>query len=222
MTKDRTLSPRLRQCKPAAASFNIRHAGRGKQIVPAIMPRPEQDRSPRSYKLKRDQKFFDLYSLVIGILAAVALGFFVLAMWVSERTQEAYIRSSDEFLTETTERIKPFGEVYLPGDDLSAAGPQVVEAAAPEPVAATMTGPQVYNEACIACHGSGIGGAPIVDDAAAWEPRIAQGTETLYRHAIEGYTGSAGYMPPKGGRLDLSDEEVQSAVDYMVGQAEGG
>lgn len=171
--------------------------------------------------MKRDQKFFDLYSLVIGILAAVALGFFVLATWVSERTQEAYVRSSDEFLAETTERIKPLGDVYLPGDDLSAAGPQATEAAAPEPVAATLTGPQVYNEACIACHGSGIGGAPVAGDAAAWNDRIAQGTETLYRHAIEGYTGSTGYMPPKGGRLDLSDEEVQSAVDYMVSQVEG-
>jgi cytochrome c5 len=25
-----------------------------------------------------------------------------------------------------------------------------------------------------------------------------------------------GYMPPKGGRLDLSDEEVANAVEYMV------
>lgn len=171
--------------------------------------------------MKRDQKFFDLYSLVIGILAAVTLGFFVLAMWVSERTQESYIRSSDEFLAETTERIRPFGEIYMPGDDLSAAGPQVSEATAPEPVAATLSGPQVYNEACIACHGNGIGGAPIVGDAAAWDSRIEQGMETLYRHAIEGFTGSAGYMPPKGGRLDLSDEEVQLAVDYMVAQVEG-
>jgi cytochrome c len=43
--------------------------------------------------------------------------------------------------------------------------------------------------------------------------------ETLAKHAIEGYTGSAGYMPPKGGRLDLSDDEVASAVEYMANES---
>ena len=76
----------------------------------------------------------------------------------------------------------------------------------------------MYNAACIVCHGGGIGGAPILE-ASAWQERVAQGTDTLYRHAIEGYQGSAGYMPPKGGRLDLSDGEVEAAVDYMVAEA---
>ena len=83
-----------------------------------------------------------------------------------------------------------------------------------------MSGPQVYNAACIACHGSGIGGAPTVGDAAAWQARIAQGNDTLYLHAIEGYTGSTGFMPPKGGRMDLSDDEVRGAVDYMISEVQ--
>ncbi|MEX2126592.1 MAG: c-type cytochrome [Woeseia sp.] len=170
--------------------------------------------------MKRDQKFFDLYSLVIGVLAAVCLGFFVLAMQVTDLTQNRFTANSEEYLAAVSERLKPFGEVYRPGDDLAAAGPQIAEAATPEPVAATLTGPQVYNEACIACHGNGIGGAPMISNSAAWEPRIEQGLDTLRRHAIEGFTGSAGYMPPKGGRLDLSDAEIQGAVDYMVSEAE--
>ncbi|HWM28935.1 MAG TPA: c-type cytochrome, partial [Woeseiaceae bacterium] len=116
--------------------------------------------------------------------------------------------------------LEPFGDVYMPGDDLAAAGPQVAEAATPEPVAATLTGPQVYNEACIACHGNGIGGAPMISDSAAWEPRIAQGMDTLRQHATQGFSGSAGYMPPKGGRLDMSDEEIYGAIEYMVSEAE--
>jgi cytochrome c5 len=40
--------------------------------------------------------------------------------------------------------------------------------------------------------------------------------ETLHNHSINGFQGDAGYMPPKGGRTDLSDEEVMAAVDYMV------
>ena len=53
-------------------------------------------------------------------------------------------------------------------------------------------------------------------DAEVWDLRIAQGIDVLYTHAIEGYTGSTGYMPPKGARLDLSDQEVSDAVDYMI------
>ena len=167
--------------------------------------------------MKRDQKFFDVYSLVIGGLAAVCLVFFVLAMSVSKLTQEEYAAEADEYVAVVSERLKPFGKVNMPGDDLAAMTP---EAPMAEPVAATRTGPQVYNEACIACHGSGIGGAPILGNAQAWEARIAQGIDTLRQHAIEGLTGSAGYMPPKGGRLDLADEEVYGAVDYMVSEVE--
>jgi cytochrome c5 len=83
-----------------------------------------------------------------------------------------------------------------------------------------MSGPQVYNSACLACHGAGIGGAPVVGDSAQWVERIAQGSDTLTAHAIQGYSGSAGYMPPKGGRMDLSDAEVEAAVDYMVSEVQ--
>jgi cytochrome c5 len=53
-------------------------------------------------------------------------------------------------------------------------------------------------------------------DAAIWNPRIAQGVDVVRQHAIEGYQGDSGYMPPKGGRIDLSDEEIVAAVDYIV------
>jgi cytochrome c5 len=170
--------------------------------------------------LNRDQKFFDVYSLVIGGLGALCLGFLVIAMNISEETRDDVLGNADEYLAVVSERIEPFGKVYLPGDDLAAAGPQSAEAVAPEPVAEVRTGPQVYNEACITCHGSGIGGAPMITDPEAWAPRIAQGEDTLRQHAIEGYTGSAGYMPPKGGRMDLLDEEVYAAVEFMISQAE--
>ncbi len=170
--------------------------------------------------MSRDQKFFDMYSLVIAGLAAIALGIFVLAMKLSERTQGVYTREAAEYRAAVAERIKPVGEVYLPGDDIVAAVPVVESVAEPEPVAAAMSGPQVYNSACLACHGAGVGGAPVVGDAAQWSARIEQGMEMLTRHAIEGYMGSAGYMPPKGGRLDLSDDEVAAAVEYMVAESQ--
>ena len=160
-----------------------------------------------------------MYSLVIGVLAVVTIGILVLAIEMSERTQAVFTRETAEYQEAVAERIRPVGQVYLPGEEQQAATAVVETLAEPEPVATAMTGPQVYNSACIACHGSGVGGAPIVGDAAQWSERIAQGMETLAKHAIEGYTGSVGYMPPKGGRLDLSDDEVASAVEYMADES---
>ena len=170
--------------------------------------------------MSRDQKFFDMYSLVIGVLAAVALAILVLAMKMSDLTQGTYTRETHEYQAEILERIRPVGQVYLPGEEQQAAAPVVTAAEEPEPVAAAMSGPQVYNSACLACHGAGIGGAPILGDVAQWAPRIAQGMDVLTRHAIEGFTGSVGYMPPKGGRMDLSDDEIAGAVDYMVAESQ--
>lgn len=170
--------------------------------------------------MSRDQQFFDMYSLVIGVLAAVALGLLILSMKMSERTQGIYTRDSAEYQTAVAERIRPVGQVYLPGEEQASSKPTIDTVALPEPVATALTGPQVYNSACIACHAAGVAGAPIVGVVDAWTPRIAQGMETLVRHAVGGYNGAAGYMPAKGGRMDLSDDEVADAVAYMVEESQ--
>ena len=170
--------------------------------------------------MDRDQKFFDLYSLVIGVLAIAALGIFVLSMKISDRTQEVFKRQGAEYQATIASRIQPFGEVYMPGEEQTAAAPTAATVAEPKPVAAALSGPQVYNGACLACHGAGIGGAPVLGDTDAWAPRIAQGMDVLKNHAINGFQGSAGFMPAKGGRMDLSDEEVADAVEYMVSESQ--
>jgi len=85
--------------------------------------------------------------------------------------------------------------------------------------AAAPDGEQVYSKVCVSCHGSGIAGAPKVGDQETWKPLIAKGTQTLIKHAIEGFTGDKGVMPPKGGAPGLSDAEVEAAVRYMVIQS---
>jgi len=80
-------------------------------------------------------------------------------------------------------------------------------------------GKAVYDGSCFACHTSGIAGAPKLGDKAAWEPRVAQGMETLVAHAIQGFQGQGGMMPPKGGRDDLADADVKAAVMYMLDQS---
>lgn len=169
--------------------------------------------------MSRDQKFFDMYSLVIGVLVVAAIGIYILAAEMSERTQKVYTRDTAEYRAEVAKRIRPVGEVYLPGEEAAADAPNVETAPTPEPVATSMSGPQVYNAACVICHGNGVGGAPIVGDAGQWSGRIAQGIDVMKQHAIQGFQGSAGFMPPKGGRMDLSDEEVGAAVEFMVGES---
>ena len=80
-------------------------------------------------------------------------------------------------------------------------------------------GTAVYNSLCIACHGSGVGGAPKLDDKDAWKDRIAKGEDELVKSAINGMQGYNGVMPPRGGNPNLSDEEIRAAVVYMMEQA---
>ncbi len=79
-------------------------------------------------------------------------------------------------------------------------------------IAADDAGKKTYDGACGVCHAAGIAGAPKLGDAAAWAPRIATGKDALYSTSLRG----KGAMPAKGGRADLSDEDVKAAVDYMV------
>ena len=168
--------------------------------------------------MSRDQKFFDMYTLIIGVLVAIALGIYVLAANMSDSTQEVYKRDGAEFQATVAERIRPVGQVRLPGDEAQAPAAAAEEPAIEEPAAA-MAGPDVYSQACAVCHGTGVGGAPMLGDKEQWAGRIAQGMDLLTQHAIGGFTGTLGLMPPKGGRMDLSDEEVANAVQYMVDEA---
>nr|WP_283101632.1 c-type cytochrome [Halomonas populi] len=69
---------------------------------------------------------------------------------------------------------------------------------------------------CAACHGTGAAGAPRLGEAGDWGERLEQDISELYAHAINGI----GAMPPKGGNMSLSDEEVEAIVDYMVAESE--
>jgi cytochrome c5 len=110
------------------------------------------------------------------------------------------------------------------GAPVAAAPAAIPAVAAPMTAAAPVAGPAVasadtgkkaYDTACIACHGAGIAGAPKFGDKAAWSARVGQGASVLYDHAIKGFQGKAGVMPPKGGSA-LPDADIKAAVDYMV------
>ncbi len=162
-----------------------------------------------------DKQFFDQFMVVMGVLVGVTFAIFIVANYIAGQTQEVYILQDKVYQEQVTGNIEPVGAVATSSVEIAAAG----EVATAAPVAEVMSGPQVYNQACLACHGAGVGGAPVIGDTAAWAGRIAQGKEILTERVISGFTGSAGYMPPKGGRVDLSDEEIISAMNYMVDES---
>jgi cytochrome c5 len=98
--------------------------------------------------------------------------------------------------------------------------PQV--AAGPAPATADTGGghgKSVFDKTCALCHAAGVAGAPMPGNKEEWAPRVAQGRETLYTHALEGFTGQKGMMPARGGNAALTDEDVKAAVDYMVNKS---
>lgn len=105
----------------------------------------------------------------------------------------------------------------VPAEAPVAAAPAPAAAVTEAPAAtAAVDGQKIYNNTCALCHAAGVAGAPMPGNKDDWGPRIAQGQDTLYKHAIEGYTGAKGMMPPRGGNPNLKDEEVKAAVDFMV------
>jgi cytochrome c5 len=118
------------------------------------------------------------------------------------------IELTDRQRADIEARIKPVGEVCLHGDS-SCAG-----AAAGGAQAAARSGEEVYNAACMACHMTGAGGAPITGDLVAWADRIAKGMDALHDVGVNGIAGTS--MMAKGGCMSCSDDEVIAAVDYMV------
>lgn len=164
-----------------------------------------------------DQKNIDLILLTIGVLIGVAVGLFVIARDMGNENMARMQLNDPEYQAAVNARIEPLGSVVLDGEVIEDPGVTAVTEAEAAP--ALMSGPQVYNAACLACHGGGIGGAPKTGVAADWTARIAQGREMLNDRAINGFQG-AGFMPPKGGRVDLSDEEIIAAVDYLVEQVQ--
>lgn len=157
-----------------------------------------------------DRTFLDTMILVLGLLVVFTFVIFYLARSIAAKTQDVYVKTDQTYQDQLQKRIAPVARVSIAGLSDGAGEPE------PVPVAVAMSGEDIYNSSCVACHGIGIAGAPKVGDPEAWAPRIDQGLPTLYDHAINGYQGDSGMMPPKGGAMSLSDDDVKAAVDYMA------
>jgi cytochrome c5 len=156
-----------------------------------------------------DREFLKTFSGLLAALAALTVIIFVVAQMVSGsgKVKTKVVQADADVVA----RIKPVGELVAASATAVANG--VI------PAAKAADGKGTYDKACMACHAAGVAGAPKIGDKAAWGPRIAQGNDTLYTHALKGFQGKKGFMPAKGGNAALADADVKAAVDYMVGQA---
>jgi cytochrome c5 len=158
-----------------------------------------------------DTQFFNSFSVVLGILIFFAIVLFAVARSVGEDTQREHVLLDPLHLKDVQQNIAPFAHEAIAGQDNSAlAALSAPKGGAPAADVPT-SGEQAFTKVCSVCHGTGVNGAPKMGDHAAWGPRIAQGKELLYQHALAG----KGNMPPKGGTT-WPDTTIRMTVDYMV------
>ncbi|WP_349793062.1 cytochrome c5 family protein [Xanthomonas sp. WHRI 7064] len=164
-----------------------------------------------------DLEFLKKFSMVIGLLVVITLGLIALAAYLQRAIPD---EASPTAAKRVQQRIAPAGAVYAGTTGASAqAAAQaaaLAKAASQSAYGGSTDGKTIFDNLCTACHTTGVGKAPTLDHAH-WDARIAQGKDTLYKHAIEGYTGpDGGIMPPKGGNPALTEEQVRATVDWML------
>jgi cytochrome c5 len=152
-----------------------------------------------------------------GILAALMLGAAMLVLHHRDipAEVETHRRNLIGSGMTTADRIAPVAKFVMAGSAKVAAEPAQTSAVVQ---VKDRDGQQVYQASCVACHGTGIAGAPKVGDKGQWAVRVATGIEALYQGALVGKQSPAGVMPAKGGNPSLSDQDVKAAVDFMVAQ----
>jgi len=160
-----------------------------------------------------DLVFLKHFSQVIAILVSIMIALILLGMHFNRLKP---VERSKSQVAAIKERIQPLGAVYA-GSTGAAAQAAAAAEAAKGAVAfeGTLDGSVIFGGVCTGCHGTGALGAPTLDHAH-WDARIAKGVDTLHQHAIEGFKGANGTMPPKGGMAALSDEQVKATVDWML------
>jgi cytochrome c5 len=167
-----------------------------------------------------DSVFLKHFAMLIGFLVVVALVLMALAYHIYGDHPPPQNPDKQKLVEQ---RIAPVGGVYA-GDTGRAAMQAAAEAAAKAAASqvaygGSTDGKTIFGNLCQSCHLAGVAGAPKLGDKATWAPRIAEGVETLIKHATEGYTGKTGVMPPKGGNPALNDAQIKATVEWMVGQS---
>ena len=166
-----------------------------------------------------DLVFIKHFSQVIALLVGITFCLILLGLYFNGLKQ---VEPNPAAVAAIEARIAPIGAAYAgaTGAAAQAAAAQAAADAAKGQVAygGTLDGAVIFGNLCTGCHTAGVAGAPMLTQAA-WAARIAQGKDTLYSHAINGYKGPDGnQMPARGGNPALSDEQIKATIDWMLTQ----
>lgn len=166
-----------------------------------------------------DRTFLKHFSQLIGFLVVVMFALIGLALYLYSKNPPP---TNPSHVEEVQQRIAPVGGVYA-GDTGKAALAEAQAAAAKAAASqvaygGTTDGKTIFGNLCQTCHTNAATGAPVLSDKAAWAPRVAEGLDTLVKHATDGFTGKKGVMPARGGNPSLTDAQVKATVEWMVSQ----
>ena len=75
-------------------------------------------------------------------------------------------------------------------------------------------GATTYKQICSSCHETPVGGAPKLGNKAEWKPRIAKGADVLHASILNKKCKLLKEL-----RIDLSNDKIKAAVNYMVSKA---
>ncbi len=154
----------------------------------------------------QDSIFFRNFSMLLGFLVLLTIVLAITGYLMHNDILGDKEMSQDR--SAIAKIIEPVSKVNT-GDVIVA---KVEKKQAMEPAfGGTLDGKKIYDNVCTACHSSGAAGAPKLE-AAAWNDRLSQGLDGLTASAIKG----KGAMPAKGGRADLSDEQIKASIIYMT------
>ncbi|MFK8011081.1 MAG: cytochrome c5 family protein [Marinicellaceae bacterium] len=158
----------------------------------------------------QDSIFFKNFSIMLIALLVITIVLILFGKVLHEKLLGRDALSEDR--TAVAQTIKPVAMVNTGGAVIAEVKPEVMVA-----FEGSLDGAMIYQNVCAACHTTGAGGAPKLE-AAAWTSRVETGMEKMVSNAILGYQGELGLMPAKGGRADLSDEQVKATVEFMTSQ----
>lgn len=173
-----------------------------------------------SHVNKHDAVFLKKFSLVIGFLGLLTVGLILFARHLNHLLPH---EMTAEAKSQLDARIAPVGAVFAGeagvAGQIASADLMAAASASTAAYGGTLDGKTIYDQLCTACHTAGVGGAPKLDASGIGARVAQQGLEELVKKATEGFTGSTGVMPAKGGNPAITDEQMQKTVEWMVEQS---
>lgn len=159
---------------------------------------------------KADSAFVRQFSGVIAGFVVLTIALIFLARYIQP---EAAFDANPSQRVLAEQRVSPVASVRY-GEQGAAMLEQAQEAIAEAAPAGDVVvdGAAVYDGLCKTCHAAGVAGAPITGSEQMAAREAERGLDGLVNHAINGFNA----MPPRGGNPNLTDAQIQAAVEFML------